>query len=179
MPREDVPYPGGALCRLKCQINELWQAVRNKLHSINGVPGDGNGDVKILAGQNVQIVNDQVQGEITISATVAAPQDVVKSVNGELPDSAGAVVIPVGTALVKKSITLTAAGWVNDAQTVSIAGLLSDDDVLVAADPASYDDWNAAGVRAVSQAAGSITFECTATPSTDLAGNVVIGRLGS
>ena len=178
MPREDVPYPGGR-CSLRCEIANLWNALKTKLHSINGVQGDGNGDVKILAGQNVQIVNDQVQGEITISATAAAPQDVVKSVNGELPDSAGAVVIPVGTALVKKSITLTAAGWVNDAQTVSIAGLLSDDDVLVAADPANYDDWNAAGVRAVSQAAGSITFECTATPSMDLAGNVVIGRLGS
>ena len=94
MPREDVPYPGGALCRLKCQINELWQAVRNKLHSINGVPGDGNGDVKILAGQNVQIVNDQVHNEITISA--AAPADIVKSVNGDLPDQDGDVTVDTG-----------------------------------------------------------------------------------
>lgn len=103
----------------------------------------------------------------------------VQSVNNQLPDQDGNVTIEVGTALVKKSITLTAAGWVSDAQTVSIAGLLADDDVLVAADPASYDDWNTAGVRAVSQAAGSITFECTATPSTDLAGNVIVGRLGT
>ena len=178
MPRQDVPYPGAGRCSLRCEIANLWNAIKTKLHSINGVPGDGNGDVKILAGTNVQIVNDQVHNEITISAT-GGSADVVKSVNGELPDAAGAVVIPVGTALVKKSITLTAAGWVNDAQTVSITGLLADDDILVAADPADYDDWNAAGVRAVSQAAGSITFQCTATPSTDLAGNVVIGRLGT
>ena len=114
----------------------------------------------------------------TINSGLTA-SNVAKSVNGTLPDQNGAVVIPVGTALVKKSITLTAAGWSNNAQTVSITGLLADDDVLVAADPADYDDWNAAGVRAVSQAAGSITFECTAAPSTDLAGNVVIGRLGT
>lgn len=117
-----------------------------------------------------------------------ATQAALNLINGKIPAEASAsnqladkafVNSSISTALVKKSITLTAAGWVNDAQTVSIAGLLADDDVLVAADPASYDDWNAAGVRAVSQAAGSITFECTATPSTDLAGNVIVGRLGS
>lgn len=103
MPREDVPYPGGALCRLKCQINELWQAVRNKLHSINGVPGDGNGDVKILAGQNVQIVNDQLHNEITISATGGGSvEDVVKTVSGVAPDADGEVTITAGS-----NITIT------------------------------------------------------------------------
>ena len=86
MPRQDVPYPGGR-CSLRCEIANLWNALKTKLHSINGVQGDGNGNVKILAGQNVQIVNDQVQGEITISATDA-----------------------VGTVLRKQSVTLTAAG---------------------------------------------------------------------
>ena len=130
MPRQDVPYPGGALCRLKCQINELWQAVRNKLHSINGVPGDGNGDVKILAGQNVQIVNDQVHNEITISATGGSAEDVVKSVNGELPDQDGDVVIDTGVMTVNSvspdsdgEITITAGSNITitpDADTNSI-----------------------------------------------------------
>ena len=92
MPREGVPYPGGAICRLKCELKNLWQAVGAKLHSINGVPGDGAGNVKILAGSNVTIANDAAHNEITISSA----EDAVKSVNGVLPDQDGDITINTG-----------------------------------------------------------------------------------
>ena len=129
MPRQDVPYPGGR-CSLRCEIANLWNALKTKLHSINGVQGDGNGNVKILAGQNVQIVNDQVQGEITISATGGSAEDVVKSVNGELPDQDGDVVIDTGVLTVNGvsadadgEVTITAGSNITitpDADTNSI-----------------------------------------------------------
>lgn len=97
MPRQDVPYPGAGRCSLRCEIANLWNALKTKLHSINGVQGDGNGDVKILAGQNVQIVNDQVHGEITISATGGGSDDAIKTVNGVSPDGDGEVTITAGS----------------------------------------------------------------------------------
>lgn len=130
MPRQDVPYPGAGRCSLRCEIANLWNALKTKLHSINGVQGDGNGDVKILAGQNVQIVNDQVHGEITISATGGSAEDVVKSVNGELPDQDGAVTVDTGVMTVNGvspdadgEVTITAGSNITitpDADTNSI-----------------------------------------------------------
>lgn len=49
MPRQDVPY-GGAICRLKERIAEIWDKLDQKLHSINGVEGDGAGNVEIVSG---------------------------------------------------------------------------------------------------------------------------------
>ena len=40
MPRQDVPY-GGAICRLRERIAEIFDKLGEKLHTINGVPGDG------------------------------------------------------------------------------------------------------------------------------------------
>ena len=107
MPRQDVPYPDAGRCSLRCEIANLWNALKTKLHSINGVPGDGSGDVKILAGTNVQIVNDQVHNEITVSAALS--EDVVKSVNGVTPDADGDVTINTGVMTVN-SVTPDADG---------------------------------------------------------------------
>ena len=49
MPRQDVPY-GGAICRLKERIAEIWDKLGEKLHSINGVEGDAAGDGDTAAG---------------------------------------------------------------------------------------------------------------------------------
>lgn len=96
MPRQGVPYDGAENgCGIWCQIKQLWTIMRTKLKSINGVPGDGDGDVKLLAGTGVTINNDQLHNEITISAA-GGSDDAVKSVNGTLPDSDGDVAINTG-----------------------------------------------------------------------------------
>lgn len=84
MPRQDVPY-GGAICRLKERIAEIWDELGKKLHSINGVEGDGQGDVKLVSGDPaVVITDDQVQHEIEISLdTSQLPAAAVSSVNGQ------------------------------------------------------------------------------------------------
>ena len=55
MPRQDVPY-GGAICRLKERIAEIWDKLDQKLHSINGVEGDGAGNVEIVSGDRKSVV---------------------------------------------------------------------------------------------------------------------------
>ena len=93
MPRQDVPY-GGALCRLRERIAEIWDKLGEKLHTINGVPGDGDGNVKIVSGSPAVVVNnDAAQNEIEIALDSSQlPAAAVSSVNGET----GAVVLDAG-----------------------------------------------------------------------------------
>ena len=93
MPRQDVPY-GGAICRLRERIAEIFDKLGEKLHTINGVPGDGDGNVKIVSGSSaVVITNDPTQNEIAVSLdTSQLPAASVSSVNGQT----GAVALDAG-----------------------------------------------------------------------------------
>ena len=96
MPREGVPYPGREICSIKCKLKEIWNALQGKLHSINGVQGDGQGNVKIVAGSGIVVNNDAAQNQIEIVNTGATPEGLVESVNGILPDEDGDVQIDTG-----------------------------------------------------------------------------------
>lgn len=84
MPRQDVPY-GGAICRLKERIAEIWDRLDEKLHSINGVEGDGAGDVKIESGDPAVVINnDRIGHKIEVSLDSSKlPAATVSSVNGQ------------------------------------------------------------------------------------------------
>ena len=84
MPRQDVPY-GGAICRLKERIAEIWDKLDQKLHSINGVEGDGAGNVEIVSGDAaIMISNNQVGHYIEIGLDHGnLPSAAVSSVNGQ------------------------------------------------------------------------------------------------
>ena len=70
--------------------------------------------------------------------------------------------------------TLTAANWSDSTQTVSVTGVTADNMVICSPDPVAYSDYLTAGVFCFSQAAGSLTFKCNSTPSTDLDVNIAI-----
>ena len=93
MPRQDVPY-GGAICRLRERIAEIFDKLGEKLHTINGVPGDGDGNVKIVSGSSAVVINnDPTQNEIAVSLdTSQLPAASVSSVNGQT----GAVTLDAG-----------------------------------------------------------------------------------
>ena len=84
MPRQDVPY-GGALCRIRERIGELFDLLGQKLHSINGVEGDGQGNITVVSGDPAVVINnDQVQHEIEIALDSSQlPAAAVSSVNGQ------------------------------------------------------------------------------------------------
>ena len=84
MPRQDVPY-GGAIYRLKERIAEIWDRLDQKLHSINGVEGDGAGNVEIVSGDAAVVIdNDQVGHRIEVSLDSSKlPSAAVSSVNGQ------------------------------------------------------------------------------------------------
>ena len=84
MPRQDVPY-GGAICRLKERIAEIWDKLDQKLHSINGVEGDGAGNVDIVSGDAAITVSESPTGHyIEIGLDHGnLPSAAVSSVNGQ------------------------------------------------------------------------------------------------
>ncbi|MGN1118999.1 MAG: collagen-like protein [Oscillospiraceae bacterium] len=76
-------------------------------------------------------------------------------------------------------ITLSSSGWSSLAQTVSISGLGASDIVHVSPDPAYIDTYINAEIRCVSQSAGSLTFNCTETPTSNVDVNILILKVAS
>ncbi len=85
MPREGVPYPERLLCSLRCELRNIWNALNGKLHSVNGVEGDGSGDVKIVSGDAAVVVTPQpLSNQVEISLDQSQlPAASVTSVNGQ------------------------------------------------------------------------------------------------
>ena len=85
MPRQGVPYPSREICSLKCQIDALQRQINELMKSINGVQGDGQGDLTLVSGDPAIVINnDQAQHEIEIALDQSAlPSALVSSVNGQ------------------------------------------------------------------------------------------------
>ena len=85
MPREDVPYPTGAICSIRERIAELRDELDQLLKTVNGVAGDANHDIKLISDNSaLGITNDAVQHEIHLDLdTSQLPAALVDSVNGQ------------------------------------------------------------------------------------------------
>ena len=82
--------------------------------------------------------------------------------------------------IVYRSVALAAANWSNSTQTVTVTGVsATETDQLIQPVPASASRsaYQAAGIQATAQAADSLTFTCTETPSSDLTVYVVLTAL--
>ena len=72
--------------------------------------------------------------------------------------------------------TLTVVEWADNSQTVAVAGVTADSNILVSPPSTSTEflAYGAAQIRAISQGAGTVTFTCTTTPTTELIANILI-----
>lgn len=75
---------------------------------------------------------------------------------------------------VNTTITLAAADWSAGTQTVSVTGVTATGIVFVSPDPTDQSAYTSAGIICSAQAAGTLTFTCSTTPSADLSVNVVM-----
>ncbi|MEG1516689.1 MAG: hypothetical protein RSD95_17520, partial [Clostridia bacterium] len=82
--------------------------------------------------------------------------------------------------ILKKNFSLPGIDWVGTqapyTQSLQIAGLLSDDAVVVLPDYSKRDAYQAAAVRISAQANASLTFAATTTPTTMITGKLIIVR---
>lgn len=72
------------------------------------------------------------------------------------------------------SVTLPAALWLNNKQTISISLVTSDCTLITSSHPDTYIDYIESGVYCSEKADGSITFSCSYTPNSDLIVNLII-----
>lgn len=80
------------------------------------------------------------------------------------------------------TVTLAASGWSNNSQTVTVSGILADETAqLIQPMPAvaSQASYMSAGIYCSGQAADSLTFTCSETPTEDIALYIVITEVGA
>ena len=68
-------------------------------------------------------------------------------------------------------VTLKSTGWTNKTQTVTVAGISSDEAaqrIIPIAHADSRSAYNEAGCKGIGQGEGSLTFECETVPSVNL-----------
>ena len=78
-------------------------------------------------------------------------------------------------ALTSTTVTLTAADWSANIQTVSVTGMTASKFVWVSPDASSAADYASGGVLCTAQGDGTLTFTCSDTPSTDITVNIIFG----
>ena len=170
----------------------LWSAIKTALNNLF-VPKTRTVNNKELS-EDISLTAADVGAEATGVATTAVSnhnssssahsaqfgnkQDNI-TVSGMLKGTGASVVAATaGTdyALPANSIavTLTAAGWADNTQTVSVSGATDTNIKVISPAPASVDEYASCGVKAAAEGAGTITFACTTVPENDLIINVVI-----
>lgn len=73
------------------------------------------------------------------------------------------------------TVTLSASGWTDKTQTVSVTGVTASNVVFVGAgeDKDNQTAYAKAGITCTGQAAGTLTFTCDTVPTADITANVV------
>lgn len=72
------------------------------------------------------------------------------------------------------TVTLSASGWSNNSQTVSVAGVTATNTVFTTHAPSGYIIYRDCGVRMSAQSAGQLTFVCEAVPTENIIVNIAI-----
>lgn len=71
-------------------------------------------------------------------------------------------------------VNLSKSAWSSNKQTVSVAGVTSDNTIIAGAAPESYISYAESNVRCSAQGNGTLTFQCDDVPSVDLTANIMI-----
>ena len=141
----------------------------------NGAKGQGQSSIALgYKAQATQNRGIQIgQGTNSEQKTFCVGFGPNASDNYKLLDSDGTIPTARLTK-VNTTITLTAAGWSSNTQTVSVTGMTATGVVMVSPAPADQSAYTSAGILCTAQAAGTLTFTCDTVPSGDIDVNVVM-----
>ena len=81
---------------------------------------------------------------------------------------------PSGSTVSTATVVLLASDWNDNTQTVTVAGVTTNNTILVTYAPASKNAYTQANIYCTAQGDGTLTFICTNTPSTDISVNIII-----
>lgn len=168
---EDITTNGGQ--SIEAVITDITDGLGKKASSVNGQLPDTDGaitvkaeNIKASSGKTVQTELEEKQPKILSTGLLKGTG------NGGVSAAAHGVdyQLPVKTA----TVTLSASGWSENAQTASVADVAADSIVVVAPAPASRKAYIEADVYCSAQGNGTLTFACEDVPSTALTVNVQI-----
>lgn len=132
---------------------------------------DGTGSVNGWDAVKTDI-NNHTESIGTIQSSLSTVEGTVATHDTEIA-GLSADIMTKNNKLNAITVTLTAAGWASNTQTVSASNVTADNIVWVSPAPASFDAYGKAGIRATAQAEGSITFTCTKVPTEEISVEVV------
>ena len=131
----------------------------------------------LVSGTNIKTVNSTSllgSGNVAVQPTLVSGTN-IKTVNNNSLLGSGDLPIPAGTPATVTQISLTVANWnATTTCTKSVTGVTTSNSIIVSPAPGSIPDYVSAGVYCSAQASGTLTFECTSTPTADLVVNVMI-----
>lgn len=161
----------------------LFDQLLNRLYAVEAATGMGNGAyynvIKMTENEDgvvFTIVNQDGETEALVKHGEAGYSP-VRGVDYWTADDQSAMKTYIDTwAPHTLTATLLASGWNSNQQTVRIPSIGEESIVIVAPEPTegNYTAYNEAMIRCVSQATGSLTFQCEAIPSVDLIANIAI-----
>ena len=151
--------------------------------------------IKVESGQIPAFTNESaglIKGNGSEAGTVFAEADGTGSVNGwdTLTGNVATNTSNIGTMqgqitqlqtdvagkqedLTPVTVMLTVAGWSSSQQTQPATNVTADNIVWVSPTPESFDAYGEAGIRAIAQGAGTITFQCKTVPTVEITVEVV------
>lgn len=124
--------------------------------TVNGVPPHGNAGQALVKASDTDY--DVEWGPVSdIAAGSVGKQQLV-----------------AGATYAATVVTLTAAGWNNNQQTVAVAGATPNNVVIVSPSPADHASYGENGVYCTAQGTGTLTFACESVPLAAIVVNVVL-----
>jgi hypothetical protein len=152
-------------------------AQKHNQHETQNAPMTRLGDLKLYAQQRI------IRGTAFLSTSFTADNPILQL--GELGYETDTNKLKIGDGVtawndlayagggdsavkVNTTVTLAAADWSDNAQTVSVTGITADGVVFVSPDPTDQADYTSAGIYCSAQAAGTLTFTCSTTPANDI-----------
>ncbi len=168
---EDITTNGGQ--SIESVITGITEELDKKTSSVNGQLPDPNGAITVKAGDIKASSGKTVQTELEEKQPKILSTGLLKGTgNGGVSAAIHGVdyQLPVKTA----TVTLSASGWSENAQTASVADVAADSIVVVAPAPASRKAYIEADVYCSAQGNGTLTFACEDVPSAALTVNAQI-----
>ena len=152
---------------IQSEIDRIQDNVQNTIAAIQAA------GVAVPAGASSNDMPSLVQ------ALANTKQDKLTGTKGQFvgfDESGNAVAVDAQKPLAR-TVTLSASGWADNAQTVTVQGVVADETAqLIQPMPAvaSQEAYYAAGILCTGQAANSLTFTCQTVPTENLTVYVVI-----
>lgn len=130
-------------------------------------------DLRALVQNEVNAAGEAATQAQTYAEQAKAYADEAK--NGYIADgSVTAEKIVAGAVSDSFTVSLPAAGWADNAQTVAANGVTADNTVVVSPAPESYDAYAESMIRCADQDENSLTFACKDVPADDITVNVTV-----